>query len=71
MDHSLINKNQIKMTGMPVSDNPFDKIWNLGIAHKKVFITFNTDITTVYIESRVPIQRDITECTHIIMTDEI
>ena len=38
MDHSLINPNQIPMTGILVYDDPFDDNWNLGISHKKVFI---------------------------------
>ena len=32
MDHSLVNKNQIIMTGIPVSGDLFDENWKLGIA---------------------------------------
>ena len=54
MDHLLVNPNQIQMTVMPVSDDPFDENWKLGIDHKKVFIPFYTDGTTLYFYSRVP-----------------
>ena len=42
------------MTGMPVYDNLFEDNCKLGIAHKKLFIHFNTDGTTVYFDSRFP-----------------
>ena len=58
------------MIGITVSDDPFDDDRKLGISHKKVFIPFKTDGTTVYFDSRVPTQRDITEFTHIIMMGE-
>ena len=67
MDHSLINPNQIKMTLTPVFYDPFDENRKFGIPHKKLFITFNTDGTKVYFDSRFPTQRNIMECTHIIM----
>ena len=67
MDHSLINPNQIKITVMQVFDDLFDNNRKLGISHKQVFITFITDRTIVFFDSRVPTQREITECTQIIM----
>ncbi len=70
MDHLLINPNQIRMTGTPVSDDPFDATRKLGIAHEKVFIPFSTDGTTVYFDTRVPTQREMTECTRIVMTGD-
>ena len=70
MDHWLINPNQIWMMEMLVFDDPFDENQKIGIAHKKVFIPFKTDGTTLYFDSRVPKQRDITECTHIFMPGE-
>ena len=48
MDHSLMNPNQIWMTGIPVSDDPFDYNRKLGIACKKMFIPLRTDGNTVY-----------------------
>ena len=55
---------------MPVSNCPFDQNKNFDFSHKKVFIPFNTDVTTVYFDSRVTAQCDIMECTHIIMVRE-
>ena len=43
MDHSLVNPNQIRMTGTPVSDDPFDSTQALGIKHEDTFIPFQTD----------------------------
>ena len=70
MDKSLINTNQIWMTGMSVSDGLFDDNWNMGISHKKVFIPFRTDKTTVYFDSRFTTQRELMEGNHIIIMDE-
>ena len=54
MDHSLVNPNQIRMTGTPVSDDPFDATRRLGIQHDDLFIPFETDGTTVYFQYHVP-----------------
>ena len=70
MDHSLINPNQIRMTGTPVSDDPFDSTRRLGIAHPKVFIPFKTDGTAVYFDTRVPTHKEMAECTRIVMTGD-
>ena len=70
MDHPLIHPNQIQMSVMPISDDLFHENWKLGIVHKKVFIPFKTDRTTVYFDSRVPKKCEITECAHIIMMSE-
>ena len=70
MDHSLINPNYIHMAVITVSDCPFDEIQKIDIAHEKVFIHFVTDGTTVYLDSRIPTQREIIECTHIFMTGD-
>ena len=70
MDHSLINTNQIQMMGMSFSDDSFDENLKLGIGHKKVFIPFNNNKTTLYFDSIVPTQHDIMEFTNIIMTVE-
>ena len=61
MDNSLNNTNKIKMTVTPVSDDPFDDNRKLGIANKKVFITFQTDENTVYFDSIVITRREIIE----------
>ena len=70
MDHSLINPNQIQITVMQVFDDLFDNNRKLGISHKQVFITFNTDRTIVFFDSRVPTQREIIKSTNIIITSE-
>ena len=54
MDSSIINTNQIGMTGIPFSDDYYDDNWKLGISHKNVLIPFRTGGTTVYFDSRVP-----------------
>ena len=59
------------MMGMSVSYDPFDENRKLVISQEKVLITFKTEVTTVYFDSRVPMQREITECTHIIRTGEM
>ena len=56
----MYNPNKIRMAGILVSDDQFDENWKLGIAHKKVFIHFKTDGTTIYFDSRFPTQREIT-----------
>ena len=58
------------MTGMPVSGGLFDENRKFGISHKKDFIPFKSYGTTVYFDSIVPTQREITEYTHSIMTVE-
>ena len=54
MDHLLVNPNQIRMSGIPVSEYPFGNNRNLCIAHEKLLIPFSTDGTTVYFNSRFP-----------------
>ena len=51
MDHSLINPNQIRHCGIPVSDNPYDSGRSLGIDHDALSIPFRTQGPTVYFES--------------------
>jgi len=68
MDHSLINPNQIRITGIPLSDNPFDKSKELGIDTTSCFVPFKTAGTTIFFESRVPSHEEIMSCTHINMT---
>ena len=42
MDHFTINPNQIRMAGIPVSDDPFEENKNLGITNENVFIPLST-----------------------------
>ena len=70
MNHLLINPNQIRMAGIPVSDDPFEENKNIGINNENVFIPLSTYGKTVYFYLRVPIQHEITDCTHIVMTGD-
>ena len=38
MDHSLINPNQIRHFGIPVSDDSYDSTRDFGISHNELFI---------------------------------
>ena len=70
MDHSLINPNQIRVTGIPLSDNPFDKTKELGIESDQCLIPFNCDGTTIFFNTQVPTNEEIECCEHITMTEE-
>jgi hypothetical protein len=56
LQHSLINPNQVRSSGLKVHDNPFATSAPFGIefAGNGVFIPFNTTGTIVHFESRVP-----------------
>ena len=69
MDHSLINPNQIRHFGIPVSDNAYDGTRDLGIDHEDVFIPFETQGSTVHFETFVPSDDDIKRSPHIVLTD--
>ena len=40
MDHSLINPNQMRASGIAVSDNPYDQVHGFGIDHEELFMPF-------------------------------
>ena len=69
MQHSLINPNQIRHFGLPVSDNPYDESKRLGIDHDELFIPFQTEGSAVYFESHVPTDDELETCPHIVLTD--
>ena len=54
MDHSMVNTNQICMSGTSVSNNPFDTTRRLGIHHEDAINPFNIDRTTLYFDTHVP-----------------
>ena len=54
MDHSLINPNHIRSFSIPVYDNLFDRTQEFLIDHKKLFIPFNMEGTTVLFDIYVP-----------------
>ena len=70
MNHSLINPNQIRIQGTPVSDDPFDDTHRLGINHNKQFVPFETDGTWVFFKTHVPTDSKVLHCTHILMTED-
>jgi hypothetical protein len=71
LDHSLINPNQIRVTGIPVCDDPFDRYRKLGIETDMVQIPFRTDGNTIYFVSRVPTQEELDDCPYITLTDDM
>ena len=40
LNHSLINPNQIRLFGTPISDNPFDDMREFGINVEDLFVQF-------------------------------
>lgn len=70
LDHSLINPNQIRHFGIPVSDDPYDKSRSFGIDHEDLFIPFHTAGSTVYFDSYVPTDEEIEKYPHIVLTDD-
>ena len=69
LDHSLINPNQSRHYGIPVSDNPYDSDKQLGIDHEDVFIPFGTSGSMVYFDSCVPSDEELEILPHVILTD--
>ena len=53
LDHSLLNPNQIRSNGFPLSDNPFDTTRELGLELIDGLVPFNLAGTIVYFESFV------------------
>ena len=70
LDHSLINPNQIRHYGIPVSDDPYDPNRELGIDHEELFVPFQTRGATICFESRVPTTHELDQCTYIVLTDD-
>ena len=68
MDHSLINPNQIRHFGIPVSDDAYDRGREFGIAHKYLFIPFETEGSTVFFESYVPTDNELDTCPNVVLT---
>jgi hypothetical protein len=59
MDHSLINPNQIRVTSIPVNDDPFNQTRPFGIGHPETFIPFATEGATIYFTSRTPTNEEL------------
>lgn len=69
MEHSLINPNQIRHYGIPVSDDPFDESRDFGIDHEEAFIPFETEGSTVFFDTFVPNDEELEHCRHVVLTD--
>ena len=59
---SLINPNQIRHSGVTVSDDPTDKTRDFGITGDGFHIPFQMKGTTVYFESHVPTPWEYEHC---------
>ena len=59
---SLINPNQIRHSGITVSDDPTDKTRDFGILGHDFFVPFQMLGTTVFFESRVPTKWEYENC---------
>jgi hypothetical protein len=70
LDHSLINPNQIRVTGIPVFDNPYDQHQHLGIDLGNVHIPFQTEGSMIYFSSRVPTKEELDNCQYLMLTDD-
>lgn len=69
MDHSLINPNQVRHYGIPVSDDPYDSTRSLGIDHSDLFVPFMTEGCTIFFDSFTPTGDDLNRYPHIVLTD--
>ena len=69
LDHSLINPNQARHYGIPVSDNPYDRDKPFGIDHEDVFIPFQTQGSKVYFDTCIPTNDELNDLPHIVLTD--
>ena len=65
---SLINPNQIRHSGIVVSDDPTDKTRDFGITGDTFHIPFEMQGTTVYFVSRVPTAWEYDNCRIVEMT---
>jgi hypothetical protein len=70
MDNSLINPNHIRHYGIPVSNDPYDNMRQLGVDHPDLFIPFQTEGCTIYFETFAPSNDEINCCPHIVLTDD-
>jgi hypothetical protein len=68
LDMSLINPNQIRHSGLVVSDDPMDKTRTFGVTGDGFHIPFSMQGTTVYFESHVPTKWEYENCRIIELT---
>ena len=67
--HSIINPNQRRNFGIPVSDNPYDSGQDFGIDREDQFIPFNTEGLTLFFNYFFSMNAKINTCLHIFLTD--
>ena len=68
LNMSLINPNQIRHSGIVVSDDPTDKTRDFGITGDTFHIPFDMQGTTVFFDSRVPTAWEYEHCRIVEMT---
>jgi hypothetical protein len=70
LDHSLINPNQIRVTGILVCDDPYDRHRHLGINLGNLHIPFQSEGNTIYFLSRVPTSQELEDCPYVTLTGD-
>ena len=71
LDHSLINPNQVRVHGVDLWDNPFDRNHNLEIdTGDGLVIPLRFHGTKLRFQSRVPTSSELNNCSHISMTSQ-
>jgi hypothetical protein len=68
LEHSLLNPNQLRYSGVVVNDNPFDQAAPLLISTTEIDIPLLISGTTIFFETTTPTQRELDTCTHIHLT---
>ena len=68
LEHSLLNPNQLRFSGVVVNDNPFDKAAPLLISTTEIDIPLQISGTNIFLETTTPTQRELDTCTHIHLT---
>ncbi|CAJ1950438.1 unnamed protein product [Cylindrotheca closterium] len=71
LDHSLINPNQVRKFRIPLWDNPFDEMRNIGIETKPIFVALKAKGTKLLFDSRAPTDQELANCPHIDMTSKV
>jgi hypothetical protein len=70
LNMSLINPNQIRHSGIVVSDDPTDKTREFGITGDGFHIPFTMQGTTIYFDSRVPTAWEYENCRIVELTTD-
>ena len=71
MEHSLINQNQLRHFGTTVQDNPFSTSPLYIMTEDSDFsLPLQVDGTNIFLNTRTPTARELSECPHIEMTSQ-